>query len=296
MTNRSKIPYALTAGFFVLGLFGGIWMDWVTWLRHPLAQPRNLEFVVQPYEKANLIVYPNDRVTWTRLDGKENQYLSINFASDNPPCQGGTPGDPLCILDGTKLGTYFYHCGAGDGSTYICPDPGIQQKSTGGSGGGTSAVSVSYPMAVVADFGTLVGLNLPVKFFALPPTPKAISPVQPKVSAPPNAAASSMVLAAVACQQGGPVQVTQENPPQGAGAPINSTANQTIWWDGPKDFQVAFPAGNNPCASGPTQKYSGPWQCVVNTMSSGTFTFPYTATVPGCTAPAQNPQVKVTNP
>jgi hypothetical protein len=295
MTNRSKVCYALTV--FVVGLFGGIWMDWVTWLLHPVVQPRNLEFVVQPYEKANLVVYPNDRITWTRLDGKENQYLSINFASGNPPCQGGTPGDPLCILDGTKLGTYFYQCGAGDGSTYVCPDPGIQQKSTGGGGGGTTSVSVSYPMALVADFGTLVGLNLPVKFFARPAPPKTISPGEPRISIPPIAAASSMVLAAVACKKGGPVEVTQENPPQSAGSPINATANQTIWWDGPKDFQVAFPSGKNPCASGgPTRIYSGPWQCVVNTTSSGTFTFPYSATVPGCAAPTTNPEVIVTNP
>jgi len=286
--------FVVSVGFVALGagVFGGIWMDWRT--RVPAPPPttgRTINYVVQPYEKANLVVAPKDTITWTRADG-QNQNLQINFASDDTPCVSWTANSLSCQIDPTKpVGAYLYQCTDRSGGTYDCPDPGIQQRTTGGNGTPTPVLHwqpVGYFTQVGIDFKDLATWTVPGE------TPSA--PIRPSVTAPPGpssqegppktepkpkkAIAPSTVLAAVACNKStGNPQVTQETPPPATeDKPISVQQGHTIFWDGPYDTQITF-TGSNPCNGGVMAVSThGPWSCQIPSNQAKT-SYPYTANV-----------------
>jgi len=280
----SAVGAALFVGGFV-GVFVGIFVDYHAMRVTPPTPPpggRTINYVVQPYEKANLVVLPYDTITWSRAD-KQNQYLQINFASEDSPCSGGVVvvnGVPTCKIDSTAQGAYLYSCYDSQGGSYDCPDPGIQQRTTGGNGTPTPVLHwqpVGYFTQVAIDFKDLATWTVPGE---APSAPIRPSGATPPGTSPQTAAAPSTVLAAVACNKNtGNPQVTQETPPPATeDKPISVQQGHTIFWDGPYDTQITF-AGSNPCSGGvKAVSTHGPWSCQIPKKQPIT-SYPYTANV-----------------
>ncbi len=302
-SSRSRV-FAGGGVALLVGVFVGIFMDHHAMRVTPpqLKPGRTINYVVQPYEKSNLVVAPGDTINWSRADG-QNQNLQIYFPSGDTPCTPPSTGGLSCVIDGTKAGgDYFYQCLQNDGSTFDCPDPGIQQRSTGGNIPPTPIRYWQLPgyfTQVAIDFRDLANWTVPGTAPSMPGGPGVATPpgsnlreVRPKTGTKPKiTVASFTVFAAVACNAG-TVEVTEENPtiqPK-ADLPISVPPTQTMWWDGPHDFQISFNNGKSPCSNLlPTKPQPGPLSCVPNT----TGTFNYTVTATGCATPLLNAELDI---
>ena len=155
----------ITAGvacIFALGIFIGIWMDWSTWLKRPTkisAQPVLINFEVQRYGLANLIVHPGDIL---QLSRQAIPYTDVHFSFkggiSQSPCV--EVDQPNCTIKGDKPdGPYFFTCVSSDNKPYTCPDPGIQQRS----GSLTTEQESLKPVRLFKDvryvFGHIFGRN-----------------------------------------------------------------------------------------------------------------------------------------
>jgi hypothetical protein len=247
---------------FVAGVFFGIWVDWRVWKNKVGHQ--DLKYQVQNYPRANLAVYPGDKITLVPPKAGGGTGLQMNFVGYNP-CTDKTPSKTCEIAQNAGKGPYFFTCSSADG--YTCPDPGIQQSPT---------IPFQFGLIKIEeiDIASLVGVNL------APPEPEP-APVQG------GHPAAGAITAYVSCDANTSKTVLQDlNGNSFPSNTITASKNQTVFWISSQNFTLDssnFPAGlcsnGNPPGGSLTET-----QCDV-AISGKTVPYVVTAqTTPACSA------------
>jgi hypothetical protein len=250
--------------FFVAGVFVGIWLYW-SGSRH-ITGPREISYQVQNYPKANLAVYPGDKLTLVAPDGNSSG-LQMNFVGYSP-CKNGNNQSTCEVAQDANPGPYFFTCSSTPLGGYSCPDPGIQQSPT-------------IPVNPTITYGGAVKVAFTSLFAPAPATPTAPPPRTVEKGSHP---ATSAVTAYVSCQNN--TTVLQD---LNGNSMTNITASkgQTIFWISSRDFVIdasKFPAGM--CTNG-VPPASGLEEAQCDVGLSGLENVPYTVTAqttPACSA------------
>jgi hypothetical protein len=265
---KSRSTWLLVVGVFVVGDLFGIWMDWSTWSHHLTG--RDIVFEVQDYQMANLQVGSGDHIWLKPPDGVTGSDLKVKWVGSNPCAGGGNPTD--CIIDSwnkAPAGPYFFSC---DSAKYSCPEPGIQQKSTG------PIENLGYGLFLKWDFLHLFGIRRPsLEEQQGPPT----SGTHP---------ATGSKTAIVSCSRDTKTTVLQD--PNGDDeTTINASIGQSesVFWLDPQGFTLDptnFPAGF--CKNGnPGSGSTTAAQCDVSAAAN--FSYSVQAQTPaGCKATTAN--------
>ncbi|MGP8252062.1 MAG: hypothetical protein ACLQHF_08515 [Terracidiphilus sp.] len=239
---------------FIAGIFVGIWLNW----RHKTG-PRYIVYQVQNYPRANLQVFPGDKISLVKPDGNSGG-LVMNFVGYDP-CADQAPS-ASCVIDTANgyapPGPYFFTC-SGDG--YSCPDPGVQQSPT-------VPLGNTFAGAVETD---LFGVQ------STPPGPPPVTGGHP---------ATTSVTAYVSCAPRKNTTVLQDLNGNSLST-IPALQGETVYWISSKPFTLntsSFPAGL--CSNGdPGGSNLTEAQCDV-ALSSQTITYTVQAqtTPTACTA------------
>jgi hypothetical protein len=218
--------FLLVLFVFIVGIFVGIWIDWLTW-RNRVAG-RDIVYQMQDYQMANLLVQSGDKITLVPPPGGNDAGLGMKFIGGPQynPCEGGTPQgvNPCVIRKGAPEGPYFYTCASGAG--YACPDPGVQQSPTG------PVEDLSYPGFVKTDFNHLLGMQ-----HSATVKPQATAGTAPHPS-------TNAVPAYVSCS--GENQTLLQDPSGKDLTTINASNGQTVFWISSLPFTLdmsSAPAG-----------------------------------------------------
>jgi len=254
---KALSTFVLLLCVFVAGVFLGIWMDWSA------HNKRNLNYVLEDYNMANLQVHPGDSLSL--VSGGQATDPKMTFVGGYDPClPGGKPN--TCVIDkNASAGPYIFNCSSANG--YACTDPGIQQSPTGPG----PFENFSYGGFVKTDFMHLFGMQ------------RSSTQKHEPVKAPAAPAASSSVSAYVSCLNG---QTALNGPDGGSLTTIKASVGEAVYWISPKPFTLdtsSFPPGlcsnGNPGGSGLTQA-----SCVVALGVPGTSYQVQAQTTPTCAA------------
>jgi hypothetical protein len=273
MKNRVLFPVAII-GVFTVGLIGGAWADWSTWVVNP---SRAYNYQVEPYNQANLLVSQYDLISLQHPDGT-NSGLKMNFLGSDSPCANGS-GDNYCVVGAPKTGgEYLFSCDSLNGDT--CPDPGIQQ------------VPVQPPPPPPAPFPKSLLLDL--KHVLLGWNPKEWEVQQFLGRALQSTASKAVVLGASAyvyCN-GGPTAVFNRPVSGNPNWPNSIPTGEKILWS-THDALTLTPNGlPGLCAQPPASGPGNTWSCLAGTPSANAYS--YTAKLDSCTVASQSQEIIVT--
>lgn len=234
MKARSILP--LLIAVFVAGVLFGIWMDWSAWKNKLRTQ--SIKYELEPYQTANLLVHPGDRISLVKPDGTGTG-LAMNFLG-YIPCTPGTANTDTCLIDkNSKPGAYRFLCSSTPPG-YSCPDPGVQQ-------GPTLPMDYGYGEFVATDFVHLFGAS-----DSHEEKKEGANPIGGKDAPDP-------IHAWVSCDTAKNLTVLQYfNNGKPANA-ISGSVDQTVYWASNQPFTLAvsgYPAGfcseGDPGVSGQT--------------------------------------------
>ncbi len=286
-----------------LGIFVGIWMDWSTWLKEPTklsAQGAQINFEVERYGQANLIVSPGDILQLTR-PAIPHTDVAFSFKGGNSPCV--EQGQPNCTIKGDKPdGPYFFTCVSTDGKPYNCPDPGIQQRTSP-----LTPQEFLKPIGLLRDvrevFGHIFGNHYSLKVQTTVVQTNNAAPAQASMPSQSNqprgtkAAASRLpqFSAYVVCAN----NTVQLDPLQPTGVPdstISIAANSELTWVSNSPFTITL---NGTKLCGTSSIPSDGSNLAICTIAQGVApqSYHYTAAFnSGCTNPSPDEIVEINPP
>jgi hypothetical protein len=223
MRRRSIV--LLLVCVFVAGVFFGIWADWrVMKARYG---HQNLKYQVQNYPRANLAVYPGDKITLVPPKGGSGADLHMNFVGYSP-CTTANGSNPCEIKQNGGTGPFFFTCSStGGNGSYSCPDPGIQQSPT-------IPYEIKFVETAETDIASLVGVHL------APPAQPEPAPIEG------GHPAASAITAYVSCDDTGKTLLQDLNGNSFPSNTITVPKNETVFWISSQNFTLdssKFPVG-----------------------------------------------------
>lgn len=291
----------LSLCLFAAGTFFGIWADWSEWLAVPAGMTiraavdpsitpstfgRSLDYEVQDYGTANLVVFLGDQISLSQANGVKG--TTMNFLGSYAPCAEGN-GTAKCTIDGSKPnGPYYFSCNPSKG--YSCPDPGIQQSPTQGPSHPIDAANPPLSKAVAKDFEHFFGGKTYFEeHIPLPPAGAAGSVGSATVS-PSGLTGNAAVTVAepigayVVCNSSQKTEVDQLNandpPPD---TQITAKKGQLISWVSPANFTLSWIDSGLCTVDKPGSSAATKAQCTV-AASPGKYRYTATSTISGCAA------------
>jgi hypothetical protein len=277
------------------GVFLGIWADWSEWLSGPvslvvpgtsLKTPpglggRDLEYVVDNYGSANLVVYKTDVIHLQQPGGSTG--ATMNFLGGYSPCAEGN-NTSTCTLDGSKpLGPFFFSCSSKNG--YTCPDPAIQQAPSSGPGKVIWIPTPAPTLGVAGGKDVAHAFGAP-RFADSTQPAAATSPGGSPGSGGPNGGATvsgiKPVAGYVVCNASGKTEVDQLNandpPPDSS---IAVAKGDLLTWVSPSPFTLTWKSSGLCGATNPGGVSTNKTQCAV-TGAPGAYHYTATSSVSGC--------------
>jgi hypothetical protein len=294
----------------VLGVLGGIGLDWSTWLSGKtrlvpqstgvqLTARRGPTYETEAFNQAYVFLLRNQTFSLARADGGSPQPFLYFDDGEDPCTQPDGTSSQCTIASNAPLGVYFFSCNA-NGAAYNCPDPGIVVRDAPPIQNILILQAVSYSKDLRDIVRHVLGKNprLTIDEEAVPAELKTESQGFQEKSGSKSKSkkdvvgAPTQVEAHVVCPNNGTktVDIFPAGSPGTATLKIPVPQGSSLTWVANYSFTMTF-LGSSPYLCGSQtisgSKVDGIYQATCNVPTNATVnSYSYTAVAGTCTTPA----------